>query len=54
MGIYSAKNFGPARVKRMDKNTYMQRALGISWAAKMGDYRECGSVRQKEGMINRA
>jgi len=50
--VYSAEIFGVARVKRMDKHTYMQRALGISWAAKMSDYKECGTVRRKEGMIN--
>jgi len=43
----------------MDKNTYMlrmnvERALGISWAAKMSDYKEHGSVRRKEGRINDA
>lgn len=48
---------GLARVKWMDKNTYMlrmnvERALGISWAAKMSDYKERGSVRRKEGRIN--
>ena len=40
----------------MDKSTYMlrmnvQRALGINWGAKLGDYKGRGSIRRKEGMI---
>ena len=55
--VYLADNLGHARAKWMDKNTYMlrmnvQRALGINfWATKLGDYKECESVRRKEGTV---
>ena len=41
----------------MVKNTYMlrmnvQRALGINFGVtNLGDYKECESVRRKEGMV---